>query len=164
LNPASCRPARSNRPIASNRKENHQRKYPIVRSDLLGQLKTYQCALAMKAVAAAHADARHIERDPCNTTHGEPNMKSSVVITLIVANTTPYPENSIAPHGNTAQEANRNASHPGSPLERVTPSRSTGRSQAAACSSHAQEIRRCGLFRKVIIGLHFNAETPLAPG
>lgn len=164
MNPTACCPARSKRPTARNRKENHQRKYPIMRSALLGQLNTYQCALARKAVAAAHADARHIERDPRNTTHGEPNMKSRVVRTLMVANTTPYPSNLIAPHGNTAQEAKRNASHPGSPLERVTPSRYAGRSQAAACNSHAHEIRRCGLFRKVIIGLHFNAKTPLVPG
>jgi hypothetical protein len=163
LNPATYCPARSNRPIASNRKENHQRKYPIIRSVLLGQLNKYQCALTTKAMAAAHADARRSEGDPRSTTHGEPNMKSSVVTALMVARATPYPENFIIPHGNTEQEANQNASHPGSPLGSVTPSLSTGRSQAAACSSLAHEIRRCDLFRKIIIGLHFNAKTSLAP-
>src|ERR1700731_3170434 len=82
LNSSPCHLARSNRPIASKRKESHQRKYPILRADLSDPKRTNQCALVMNAVAATHADARNSERDPRSTTHGEPNRKSSVVTEL----------------------------------------------------------------------------------
>src|SRR2546425_11368502 len=51
--------------------------------------------------------------------------------------------------GHAAEEAKRKASHPGSPFGSFTPSLTTGRSHAAAWSSHAHEIRRCGLFMKI---------------
>jgi len=97
----------------------------------------------MKAEAAAAADASHKGRDPRATTHGEPNMKSSVVAALTVESTAPYHVSKLTPsHGHTAQDAKRKACHPGNPSGSRTLSLTTGRNQAAAWSSHAPEIKR----------------------
>jgi hypothetical protein len=90
---ALFRPARSNNPIASTANDNHQREYPIPRSDIQpsGLSRIYQCALKRKAAAATHADTRRSEGVPPNTAHGEPTMKSSVVNMLRVASIASYP-------------------------------------------------------------------------
>ncbi len=135
-----------NKPIASTIKDSHQRKYPILRSDLSEPKRTYQCVLTMKTVVATHAHPRCNERDPRNATHGEPNMKKSVVTALTVASTAKYQASKWKlSYGQTAQNATRNACHPGSPPGRLTPPLTTGRNQAVNWSSHAPEIRRWGL-------------------
>ena len=98
------------------------------------------------AVNATQADLFRSDRDPRNTTHGEPNMKSSVVSTLTVARAEWYHEsNSIPLQGQTPQAAPRNACHPGI-AGRYSPGLITGRNQATKWSSHAAEIRRPDLF------------------
>jgi hypothetical protein len=73
--------------MANRRNESNQRKYPIASWDRCGPKVIIQCALKIKAAAATHADHRRSSRDPRNTTHGEHNTKSTVVITLRVART-----------------------------------------------------------------------------
>ena len=48
------------------------------------RLPAYQCALMMKAIAAIHVDVRHREHVFRNTTHGEPEMKRTVVTALTI--------------------------------------------------------------------------------
>jgi hypothetical protein len=89
--PLSVRRERSNSPNARTRNENHQRKYPILRSiESEPKLETYQYALRMKAEVAVHADARRNEPDPHTTTHTEPKMKRGVVAALAVGSTASY--------------------------------------------------------------------------
>jgi hypothetical protein len=80
-------PERPNKPIARSRNDHHQRKYPVVSSDLSDPKITIQCALKINAAAAAHANPLRSERDPRNATHGEARIKTSVVIALMVERT-----------------------------------------------------------------------------
>jgi len=95
-----------NKPIASKRNENHQRKKPIASSDLADPKMKIQWMLTTKAVAAAHAENRRSDRDPRSTTHGDHSTKNSVVTMLIVESTAWCSVwNWTLPHGQIAQEA-----------------------------------------------------------
>jgi hypothetical protein len=119
-----------NKPIASKRNENHQRKKPIASSDLADPKMKIQWMLTTKAVAAAHAENRRSDRDPRSTTHGDHSTKNSVVTGI--------------GRSRTAKLRRRHSEMPSNPA--LAPATQAGRNQAAAWRAHATKIRRVGFF------------------
>jgi hypothetical protein len=76
----------ANKPTAKSKNDDHQRKNPVVSSDLSDPKMKIQCVLKRKATATIHAANLRKDCDPRRTIHAE-HRKSRVVITLTVART-----------------------------------------------------------------------------